>query len=192
VQSFTWLNTPNLLQSLFVKWAHPQQYKCLQFYVLRTWTCLYCSWFCYEKVEGMVCSMCRFGTEIRENLQSKTQILELIWNRAKVLYRTALVDDHLSWELLISNSGDHLIVSRFWIEGVTSPSCPDSVEAALNQLLSTKRAFVALITKGQRLNTTEDWLPCATHECSQRSCCRRLGREDMQPIRTFHKTADGK
>jgi hypothetical protein len=29
-------------------------------------------------VEGMVCSTRRFGTEIQENLQSKTQILELI------------------------------------------------------------------------------------------------------------------
>lgn len=37
--------------------------------------------------------------------------------------------------------------SRFWIEGITSTSCPDSVEAALNQLPSRKRAFVALITE---------------------------------------------
>ncbi len=130
----------------------------------------------------MVCSTRRFGTEIQENLQSKTQILELIWDRAKVLYRTAIVDDNLSWELLISNFSYNPIVSRFWIEGVTSTSCPYSVEAVLNQLPSTKRAFVALITEGSEAEDSEGWLPCATHGCSQRSCCRWLGREDMQPI----------
>jgi hypothetical protein len=39
----------------------------------------------------------------------------------------------------------------FWIEGVTPTLCSDSVADALNQLPSTKRAFIVQIREGSEV-----------------------------------------
>lgn len=50
---------------------------------------------------------------------------------------------------IIAEEGDSsgIIIGRFRIEGMTSMSCSDSIEAALNQVPGVKRASVALITE---------------------------------------------
>jgi Cu+-exporting ATPase len=50
---------------------------------------------------------------------------------------------------IIAEEGDSsgIIIGRFRIEGMTSTSCSDSIEAALNQVPGVKRASVALITE---------------------------------------------
>lgn len=112
------------------------------------------------KVEGMVCAACAGSVEKAVKRLSGIQdaTVALLRNRVQVLYRPAFVEDTTICEAIedagfdasiIAEEGDSsgIIIGRFRIEGMTSTSCSDSIEAALNQVPGVKRASVALITE---------------------------------------------
>ncbi|CAM6034660.1 unnamed protein product [Sphagnum compactum] len=112
------------------------------------------------KVEGMVCAACAGSVEkaVKRLPGIQDATVALLRNRVQVLYRPAFVEDTIICEAIedagfdasiIAEEGESsgIIIGRFRIEGMTSTSCSDSIEAALNQVPGVKRASVAMITE---------------------------------------------